>query len=153
MTIRIRVAKTDQDTVAIHRFLCVVAGPHLPGAIDAKKSIHEVWRVVNHEVAFMAMNDDLLVGTLGIIRADYWWGDAGFLANRWFFSVPNSGAGKPLLDHGETFAKQIGLELHIIDESRGRLVILNRDPRRDTANAPAAGVIVEEAPSPAHTLQ
>lgn len=136
--ITVRFAETDQDVVAIHGFLCVVAGPNLPGAIDPKKSATEVWRVANNECALMAIHQGSgkLVGSLGIIKPDFWWGEDGnsFLVNRWFFALPGLGAGKLLLEQGIAIAKDAGLELHIIDERRGRLKIFNRDPRRDAVN-------------------
>jgi hypothetical protein len=132
--ITLRFAETDQDVVAIHAFLCIVAGPMLPGAIDPKKSSTEVWRIVNQECAIVAMDGALLVGTLGIIKADYWWGNKKFLANRWFHALPARGIGAMLLHEGERFAKEVGLELHIIDEAKGRLLILNRHPARKSVN-------------------
>jgi hypothetical protein len=152
--ITVRFAATDQDAVAIHRFLCVVAGPMLPGAIEAEKSIHEVWRVVHQECALMAMRDDLLVGTLGIIKPNYWWGNVSFLTNRWLFALPDSGAGKLLIDEGERIAGDAGLELVIIDEQKSRLLILNRDPRRKAVNPLLSqGVAVDPAPPTSHTIQ
>jgi hypothetical protein len=130
----VRFAESDADTIAIHCFLCVVAGPMLPGPIDPKKSATEVWRVVNEECAIMAMDGDLLVGSLGIIRADYWWGNQKFLANRWYHALPGRGIGRMLLNEGERFAKEVGLELHIIDEAKERLLILNRHPARKSVN-------------------
>lgn len=127
----IRYAQTDADVVAIHGFLCVVAGPTLPGPIDPKDSAIEVWRVVNHDVALMAMRGELLVGTLGIVRPPFWWNSKlHFLANRWFFALPGSGAGKLLLREGAAIAAASELELHIHDEAKGRLVILNKSKNR-----------------------
>jgi hypothetical protein len=127
----IRYAATDEDVVAIHQFLCVVAGPTLPGPIDPKDSSIEVWRVVNHDVALMAMRGDLLVGTLGLIRPKFWWGKVWFLANRWFFVLtPKTGIGKPLLKEGIAIAKASDLELHIYDENGGRLKVFNKSEKR-----------------------
>lgn len=132
--ITVRFAETDQDIVAIHGFLCVVAGPNLPGPIEPTKSATEVWRVVTQECALMALRDGKLVGTLGIIKPDYWWGDVQFLVNRWFFALPGLRAGRALLREGEKIARDAGLELHILDETRARYVIFNRDRRRDMPN-------------------
>lgn len=129
--ITVRFAESDQDVVAIHGFLCIVAGPTLPGDIDPNASAIEVYRVVKEECALMAMRDGKLVGTLGIIKAKFWWGkDAEFLANRWFFALPEIGAGRLLLQEGLRIAKEAGQELHIYDEALGRLVILNMSARR-----------------------
>jgi hypothetical protein len=132
MSISIRYAESDDDVVAIHRFLCVVAGPTLPGPIDHKDSAIEVWRVVKEDVALMAMNaDNLMVGTMGIVRVPFWWNTkVRFLANRWFFTIPGSRAAKPLLREAGAIAKGSDLELHIFDERRGRLVISNKSKLR-----------------------
>jgi hypothetical protein len=124
MDLELRYASTDADVIAIHGFLCVVAGPKLPGPIDPKDSATEVWRVVNHDVALMAMNGDKLVGTIGLIKPDFWWNTKlGFLANRWFFTLPNMDAGKLLLKEAREIAKASNLELHIYDETKGRLIV------------------------------
>lgn len=129
--ITIRYAQSDDDVILIHRFLCVVAGPTLPGPIDAQKSAIEVWRVVNHDVALMAIRDDQLVGTLGIIQPEHWWGQSKFLANRWFFTLPGSRAGKPLLKEAKAIALASELELHLITEDKGKVVILNKSRHRN----------------------
>jgi hypothetical protein len=126
----IRFAEGDADVVTIHRFLCVVAGPTLPGPIDPKDSATEVWRVVNEDVALMAMSGDSLVGSIGLVNPKFWWGKARFFANRWFFSVPGFDAGAPLLKEAIEIAKASGLELHIIDENRQRLKIFNKSKNR-----------------------
>lgn len=130
--ITIRYAESDNDVVAIHRFLCVVAGPMLPGPIDHKDSAVEVWRVVNHDVALMAMRDGLLVGTMGIVAPKQWWNEKlSFLANRWLFVIPGSRSFKPMLKEAVAIAKASDLELHIIDEQRERLSIFNKKERPD----------------------
>lgn len=149
----VRFADSDQDVVAIHAFLCVVAGPLIPAPIDPQKSSTEVWRVVNHECALMAMRGDTLVGTLGIIKGDFWWGNQGVLYNRWFHALPGDGIGKLLLDAGDDFARDLGLELHIIDETKGRLVILNRNPLRKDVNPFLVPGPVEPTHSPHLTRQ
>lgn len=133
--LEIRAAETDQDVVAIHAFLCVVAGPMLPGPIDPNDSATEVWRVVNHECALMAINDEgNLVGTIGLVKPKFWWGKTEFLANRWFFTLPHIKAGMPLLKEAIKIAEDSNLELHIIDETKGRLVIFNKSPLRRDVN-------------------
>lgn len=130
--ITVRYASTDQDVIAIHGFLCIVAGPRLPGPIDPKKSATEVWRVVNNDVALMAIRDDLLIGTLGLVNPTHWWSDVKFLANRFFFCLPGSQAWLPLLREAKKIAVASELELHIISEERGKIAILNRHKNRRT---------------------
>lgn len=153
----VRYAESDDDVIAIHRFLCVLAGPMLPGPIDPKKSIEEVWRVVNEEVAVMAIEDDRLIGTMGLIRPAFWWGDIHFLVNRWLFAIPGSKAWRPLLKEALAIASASELELHIISEERGKVLILNKSElrgshvfrqRRNSENSrhPEAGVAPERRP-------
>lgn len=136
--ITIRYAETDADVVAIHGFLCVVAGPTLPGDIDPKDSATEVWRVVNHDVALMAIKDDRLVGTIGIVSPRWWWNSKlSFLANRWLFTLPGSKSLMPLMREAVGIAKASDLELHIFDETKGRLLIFNKSKKRQPALAKA----------------
>lgn len=130
LSIQIRYATTDDDCIAIHRFLFVVTHGTLPGPVDGPRSATEVWRVAQHDVALMAVRDDVLVGTMGLVQPDFWWGNVKFLASRWFFAIPGSGAGKPLLAEAEAIAKGSGVELHVFDEAKGRLVIFNKSPLR-----------------------
>lgn len=127
----VRYAESDADVIAIHRFLCVVAQPLLPGPIDHEDSAREVWRVVNEGVALMAMQGDLMVATMGIVNPKFWWNEKlSFLANRWLFAVPGSRAVRSLIKEATAIAKDAQLELHIFDETRGRLLILNKSANR-----------------------
>ncbi len=135
MPIIISYASTDHDAVAIHHFLCVVAGPLLPGPIDAEQSIHEVWRVVNDEIAITAWTESgELVGSLGLIRMTHWWGKVQFLANRWAFAVPGSRAWGPMLREARAIARELEIECMIASEERGRLTILNKSKMRGDPN-------------------
>jgi hypothetical protein len=129
--IAIRYAQTDNDIINIHRFLCLIAGPSLPGQIDPRDSIHEVWRVVTDDVALIAMDGEDMVGTMGLIRPKHWWGKVWFLANRWAFAIPGSGAWRPLLKEAKAIAVASELEFHLISEERGKVTILNRSPLRN----------------------
>ena len=129
--ITVRFADGDNDVVVIHRFLCAVAGPSLPSEIDPKKSATEVWRVINHEVAILALRDDILLGTIGLICVEPWWGDNKYLVNRWAFAIPGSGAWRPLLKEAKAVAVASNMEFHLIAEERGRITIFNRSGLRD----------------------
>lgn len=139
--ITIRYAQSDYDVILLHQFLCQIAGPMLPGAIDPKDSIEEVWRVVQEEVAVMAMQDDKLVGTIGLICPKFWWGKVWFLTNRWLFSLPGSKAWRPLLKEAKAIAVAADLECHIISEDRGKILILNKSHLRGEVS-PDAAVLV-----------
>lgn len=79
----------------------------------------------------MAVRDDDLIGTIGLICPEHWWGKSKFLANRWFFILPGSGAGRPLLREAKAIAVASDLELHIISEERGKILILNKSEYRN----------------------
>lgn len=128
--LEIKYADTDAEIVAIHAFLCIVAGPTLPGPIHHKDSAIEVWRVVKHDVALIALRDGKIVGTIGLVKPKFWWGRKHFLANRWFFTLPGSHSGPPLLKEAIGIAKASDLELHIFDETKGRLKIYNKSKKR-----------------------
>lgn len=79
----------------------------------------------------MAIRGDMLVGTIGLTKPSFWWNPKiGFLASRWFFCLPESCAGKPLLKEAKAIAVATGVELQIIDEAKGRLVIFNKSHNR-----------------------
>jgi len=82
-------AQSDQDVALIHAFLCQVAGPSLLAPINPEKSIAEVYRVVKEEAAFVAeASGGALIGTIGIVYADWWYALDGFLTDRWCFVSP-----------------------------------------------------------------
>ena len=128
----VRYAKTDDDIIHIHQFLCIVAGLTLPGPIGPKESIEEIWRLTHEDVALMAMNGDALVGTLGLTCPAFWWNHKiRFLVNRFFFTLPGSKAARPLLKEAKAIAKASNVELHILDENRKRYLIFNKNPHRN----------------------
>ena len=115
--------------IAIHQFLCVMAIQRkmLPGDIDPKDSATEVWKIAHDTVAMMAMRGDTLVGTMGLINPGFWWNNkVKFLANRWLFALPGTGACAALVREANAIAKGSGYELYVIDEAKGRLKIFNK---------------------------
>lgn len=108
----IRYAQNDDDVIAIHRFLLVVARPALLAPVNVVKSLQEVIRVTKEEVALMAMRGDMLVGTLGLIKPTWWYGDDSFLTDRWNFVVEaekNGEAGRLLDQEAKAIARAAGL--------------------------------------------
>jgi nucleotide-binding universal stress UspA family protein len=109
----IRFAVTDDDVIAIHRFLLVVAAPAMLAPVSAVKSLHEVFRVAAQEAAIMAIVDGFLVGTLGLMKVDWWYSDEGsFLTDRWHFVLPQHKHGpidKALLNEARAIADDAGL--------------------------------------------
>ena len=97
----------------IHAFLCRVAAPVLLAQISAEKSIAEVHRVVKEEAAFVAEAPGaLLIGTLGIIYADWWYALDGFLTDRWCFVLPefrHRGVFEAMLAEADALAAAAGV--------------------------------------------
>lgn len=110
----IRFAETDEDCVAIHRFLLVVAAPAMRCPVSHKKSALEVWRVAKEETAIMAIHKGRLVGTMGLIAPEWWYGDGDrFLTDRWHFVLPefrNTEIDAMMMDEAKVVAKLAGLE-------------------------------------------
>jgi hypothetical protein len=120
----VRLASTDQDAAAIHAFLCDVAAASgaLRCRVNPEKSMREVWRVVRafdlaepeetpYGFALVAERAGEVVGTLGVICPDWWYGDGKFFTDRWFFTRPvdRSEAGPALRAEAEALAAEAGL--------------------------------------------
>ena len=111
--VAIRYAATEQDVTAIHRFLLVIAAPAMRCPVDVVKSLQEVIRVVRDEAAIMLMRGDMLVGTMGVIRPTWWYGNGDFLTDRWHFCLPNvmnTPDAALLLDEARAIAGIAGLD-------------------------------------------
>jgi GNAT superfamily N-acetyltransferase len=111
----IRPAGSEEDAVAIHRFLCAVAPPVLHCPIDAEKSFAEVRRVVgerDYGFAYLACAGGAIVGTIGAIFVSWWYGDDHFFTDRWFFTLPgHRWAGPRLLAEADAIARAVGVPL------------------------------------------
>lgn len=136
----IRYAETDQDVIAIHRFLLVVAMPMARGPVDAVKSLEEVIRVVKFEAALMAIEDGVLVGTMGIVKQSWWYGPGSFMTERWHFVIPgkeHSPAAKMMLDEALAIAREAGIEFihqgRIRPQKRGLTVMMPRSSGGESA--------------------
>ena len=120
----VRYAETDEDAIAIHRFLCVVAEPVLFTPIDAQKSMTEVYQVVKNSdygFALMAITGGIMVGTMGVICPEWWYGDGRFFTDRWFFvtdQFKNKGISQALVREAETVARETGIDLIINGKMR-----------------------------------
>lgn len=110
----IRYAETDDDVIAIHRFLLVVARPAMRCPVDPKESLIEIIRVTKEDVALMAIKGGLLVGTMGLIDPAWWYNpEYRFLADRWHFVLPEHQHGPvnaALMDEARKIAADAGLE-------------------------------------------
>ncbi len=110
----IRYAETDDDVIAIHRFLLIVAQPAMRCPVDPKDSLLEIIRVTKENVALMAIKGGLLVGTMGLIDPVWWYNPKHrFLADRWHFVLPEHQHGPvnvALMDEASKIAASAGLE-------------------------------------------
>jgi len=131
--ITVRYAETEQDMTAIHRFLLVVAQPALLCPVNIVKSLEEVIRVTREEVALMLIHNDVMVGTMGIINPTWWYGDAGFLTDRWHFVLPafdNTPASAALMAEAVSIANLAGLRfIHQGRIREGKKGVLRMMPR------------------------
>jgi hypothetical protein len=110
----IRYAETDEDVIAMHQFLLVVAQPAMRAPVDVQASLMELIRVTKEEVAIMAIKDGRLIGTMGLIRPSWWYApDHSFLCDRWHFILPehqHGVANKLLIEEARKIAAMAGLE-------------------------------------------
>jgi hypothetical protein len=129
----IRPAVTDDDVIAIHRFLLMVARPAMRCQPDIEQSLLEIIRVTKYEAALMAVLGNNMVGTLGVIKANWWYNPSvDFMTDRWHFVLPqfhNGPVDKALLGEALAIADIAGLEF--IDQGKmrernGRLLMMPR---------------------------
>lgn len=127
-----RYASTDEDVIAIHRFLCLVGQPQLCAPIDALKSVTEINRVVHdrrYGFAIIAEINGEIVGSLGIIGVDWWYAKARFFTDRWLFVYPalaNKGIGMAMIAEAGAIATAADMDLLI----NGKAVRRNRNAGR-----------------------
>lgn len=108
-----RYAQNDDDVIAIHQFLLEHAKDAMRCPVNHEKSAREVWRVCSESVGIMVFVDGDLVGTLGLIDPEWWYGDGRFLTDRWHFMKPefyHSAAAAALFDEAKKIAAEAGLE-------------------------------------------
>lgn len=83
--------KTDEEIVRIHHFVALVAGPVLFVPIDPVKSVNEISRVVRDQTYGFALVAEIkgeIVGSIGLVAPDFWYGNGTFFTDRWFFTYP-----------------------------------------------------------------
>lgn len=109
----VRNAVTDEDICNIHRFLLIVAQAAMRCPVNAFKSLEEIIRVAKYEAALMLIRDGIMVGTMGIVRAEWWYGDGAFLTDRWHFVLPsfeNTPTASRLMDEAKAIAALAEIE-------------------------------------------
>lgn len=136
----VRYAETDEDAIAIHRFLLVVAADSMIGKVDHIKSASEVWRVCRDECAIMLIHKGMMVGTMGVIAVDWWYGPDTFMTDRWHFVLPdykNTVHAKLLKQEAEAVAKAANMPF--IDQGKIRISSNGRKLMMPRITMPATG--------------
>jgi len=67
-------------------------------------------------MAFGVEEDGRLIGTIGLHRTSPWYSDSEYLADGWFYVLPEyrkTGVGKMLIDEAKKFAEEVKLPLII----------------------------------------
>ena len=81
----------------------------------------------------MVMHGDTLVGTMGIIKPSWWYGDADFLTDRWHFVLPafmHTPTAELLMTEARSIGKLAGLEfIHNGKLRAGKDGVVRRMPR------------------------
>lgn len=90
-------------------------GPLSAINVNLEKGVQ--WVVFNvNQMAFGVEEDGKLVGTLGLHRTSPWYSDSEYLADGWFYVLPEyrkTGVGKMLIDEAKKFAEEVKLPLII----------------------------------------
>ena len=90
-------------------------GPLSAINVNLEKGIK--WVVFNvNQMAFGVEDDGKLVGSLGLHRTSPWYSDSEYLADGWFYVLPEyrkTGVGKMLIDAAKKYAAEANLPLII----------------------------------------
>ena len=120
----IEYAKTDQECLDVHLFLCVVSQPHLMAPIDPEDSIKGVLDVRDNGFILTVKKDGNLVGSLGLTEMSWWFNTKmNFLTNRWFFIAPqlrHSGIGVLLENEAMVIGEELDLPVLIVSHTKRR---------------------------------
>ena len=90
-------------------------GPLSAINVNLEKGVQ--WVIYNvGQVAFGVEDEGKLVGSLGLHRTTPWYSDSEYLADGWFYVLPEyrkTGVGKMLIDEAKKFAEEAKLPLII----------------------------------------
>jgi len=88
-------------------------GPLSAINVNLEKGVQ--WVIYNvGQVAFGVEDEGKLVGSLGLHRTTPWYSDSEYLADGWFYVLPEyrkTGVGKMLIDAAKKFAEEVKLPL------------------------------------------
>ena len=91
-------------------------GPLSAINVNLEKGVQWVVFNVNQMAFGVEEEDGKLVGTLGLHRTSPWYSDSEYLADGWFYVLPEyrkTGVGKMLIDEAKKFAEEVKLPLII----------------------------------------
>jgi GNAT superfamily N-acetyltransferase len=114
----IRFAQSDDDIVAIHRFMIAHAAAEIAEAeVDALIYMRTIHDTVREGAGLMAMIGGAIAGYLGLWKSQYDYSKAYFLHDRGFYVLPahRGVAGAALLQEARAIAQEGELALKIID--------------------------------------
>lgn len=128
------------------------ANEHSMGRLSASNHNVEkglLWGIKNIECGAWIVEDDngKVLGTIGLHRTSPWYSDEEYLADGWFYVLPEyrkTGVGKMLLDAAVDFAKQQNLPLIVgvfnMDDTGKKIEIMNKMGLKLIGGLFAAGV-------------
>lgn len=90
-------------------------GPLSAINVNLEKGLKWVLFNVN-QMAFGVEENGRLIGTIGLHRTSPWYSDSEYLADGWFYVLPEyrkTGVGKMLIDEAKKFAEEVKLPLII----------------------------------------
>ena len=117
--VSVRIAQSDDDIVAIHRFMMAHAAAEMAEAeVDAVIYMHTIHDTVTQGAGLIATVGDEIVGYLGLWKSQYDYAKAFFLHDRGFYVLPahrDGSVARALLSNARTIADDANLSLKIID--------------------------------------
>jgi GNAT superfamily N-acetyltransferase len=115
----IRIAQSDQDILAIHRFMITHAAAEMAEAeVDTLIYRRTIQETVTDGAGLMAIVDGEIAGYLGLWKSRCDYSRASFLHDRGFYVLPahrGGAVGAALLREARAIADEAGLALKIID--------------------------------------
>lgn len=91
----------------------IVATPVLRCPVNVEKSLLEIVRIAKEDAAIMVLHNGVMVGTMGLMKATWWYGNGEFLTDRWHFVLPaftHTPTAAALMDDAKEIARIAGLQ-------------------------------------------
>jgi GNAT superfamily N-acetyltransferase len=128
----IREPQSQADLAALHMLLMVMGKEMALAPVNAEKVAQQIVTAASNPSDYtilLAISEGRLVGSLCFRRSDYWYSDAEFLFDLWFFVLPHfrsTDAGAKLLEEARAIAELLELPL---------LITRQKPPRRRNEDA------------------